>query len=460
MATAVEFENVSKRFIVHHERPRSFQELAVSFFKRNNASWEELWALRDISFAVERGRTLGIIGPNGSGKSTLLKLITRILEPTSGRVAVNGKVSALIELGAGFHPDLTGRENVFLNGSLLGMSRREMEEKFEEIVEFTELGRFIDMPLKHYSSGMQMRLGFAIATSVDPDILLIDEVLAVGDEAFQRKCMRKIAEFKRRGKTIIFVSHDLDAVREICDSAIWLDYGEIKSAGNCERVINMYLKNLSLKNEAKARRKSNLENVIKASQVTIKPHKLDINKVPQTAKASESESAVKANRTVTRSGERLGRRWGTGEIRITKVEMFGADGVSKWEFAPNEQVTIRLSYFAAVPVHNPIFSILIHRDDGLYVSSTNTYKIDPLKIDRVFGDGFVEVKISSLALYGGTYYLSVGAYTEPDEPLWSQPADFHDRMYKFTICSHGPAHGIVVLPARWMHYSSIKSNCT
>jgi len=452
MATVVEFESVSKRFIIHHERPRSFQELAVSFFKRNNASWEELWALKDVSFAVEGGQTLGIIGPNGSGKSTLLKLITRILEPTSGRIAVNGKVSALIELGAGFHPDLTGRENVFLNGSLLGMSRKEMEEKFEEIVEFTELGRFIDMPLKHYSSGMQMRLGFAIATSVDPDILLIDEVLAVGDEAFQRKCLGKIAEFKRRGKTIVFVSHDLDAVREICDSAIWLDYGEIKSAGNCEKVINMYLEDLSL-NKSKARKESRLGNAIETSQVAIRPHKLDVNKVSQRATVIKSESAIKADQTITGDKEKLGRRWGTGEIRITKVEMFGADGVSRWEFAPNEQITIRLSYFATVPIHDPIFSILIHRDDGLYVSSTNTYKIDPLRIDRVFGNGFVEVKIDSLALYGGTYYLSVGAYTEPDEPLWSQPADFHDRMYKFTICSHSPAHGVVVLPAKWAHYS-------
>lgn len=243
---AIKFENVSKRFILHHAKPRSFQELVIGALWR---SWsrEELWALKDVSFAVERGEMLGIIGPNGSGKSTVLKLISRILEPTSGRITVDGKVSALIELGAGFHPDLTGRENVYLNGSILGLSQAEVDARFKEIVSFAELERFIDMPLKIYSSGMYMRLGFAIAINVEPDILLIDEVLAVGDESFQRKCLAKIEEFKKQGKTMVFVSHALETVRKLCDQAIWLEEGEIRSIGNPDKVIYNYLDDLRRK---------------------------------------------------------------------------------------------------------------------------------------------------------------------------------------------------------------------
>jgi len=219
----IKFSHVSKRFTLHHERPRSFQDMVVTLFGLRRASKrgvampgpvdEEFWALRDANFSIYSGEAVGIIGENGSGKSTTLKLITRILVPTSGGVSVRGKVSALLELGTGFHPELTGRENIYLNGSLLGIPRREMNKRYEAIVEFAELEEFIDTPIKHYSSGMVMRLGFAVAINVDPDILITDEVLAVGDESFQRKCLDYIATLRRRGVTIIFVSHALDAVR-------------------------------------------------------------------------------------------------------------------------------------------------------------------------------------------------------------------------------------------------------
>ena len=223
----VQVENVSKRFILHHERPHSFKELVINLFGRNSRRREEFWALRDISFELSEGEMLGIIGPNGAGKSTVLKLISRILEPTIGHIRVNGRVSALLELGAGFHPDLTGRENIYLNGSLLGFSKKEMARLSDDIVAFSELERFIDTPVKHYSSGMYMRLGFAIAINVQPDILLIDEVLAVGDQAFQKKCLDKIKEFKERGIPVIFVSHNLEAVAKLCTKAIWLEEGLI-----------------------------------------------------------------------------------------------------------------------------------------------------------------------------------------------------------------------------------------
>ena len=421
MAAAVEFENVSKRFIVHHERPRSFQELAVSFFKRNNASWEELWALRDISFAVERGRTLGIIGPNGSGKSTLLKLITRILEPTSGRVVVNGKVSALIELGAGFHPDLTGRENVFLNGSLLGMSRKEMEEKFEEIVEFTELGRFIDMPLKHYSSGMQMRLGFAIATSVDPDILLIDEVLAVGDEAFQRKCMRKIAEFKRRGKTIVFVSHDLEAVRELCSEVIWLDGGVIRARGRPDEVIVQYLRDIG--EEAPLELAVPAEGVEPAVEETVQP-------VEEQAEAASQPPS----------------RWGSGEVEITRVEFLDGRGNPCHTFRTGERMLARIHYLAHRRIERPVFGVAIYRDDGVHVNGPNT-KTSDYPIDYIEGEGSIDYVVDSLPLLEGEYQFSAAVY----DYSCTHPYDHHERMYSFKVRRGRvkDAYGVFYIPCKW-----------
>ncbi|RLC75531.1 MAG: ABC transporter ATP-binding protein, partial [Chloroflexi bacterium] len=202
MSLAIRFENVSKKFNLHHERKRSFQELALGLFRRDNGSREEFWALRDVDFNVEQGETVGLIGPNGAGKSTALKLVSRIIEPTSGRIKVNGRVGALLELGAGFHPDLTGRENIYLNGSILGLGRAEIERKLDDIIAFAELERFIDVPVKHYSSGMYVRLGFSVAVHTDPEVLLVDEVLAVGDAAFQRKCLERIDRMRSEGVTV------------------------------------------------------------------------------------------------------------------------------------------------------------------------------------------------------------------------------------------------------------------
>jgi ABC-type polysaccharide/polyol phosphate transport system ATPase subunit len=242
---AVTFEGVWRRFVLRHDKPRTFQELFVGLF-RPNGSKEEFWALRDISFELPFGESLGIMGANGSGKSTLLKLVSSILRPTRGRVQVGGRVSALLEVGAGFHPELTGRENIFLNGAILGLSRRQILEKFDEIVEFSGLQKFIDIPVKHYSSGMYMRLGFSVAVMVEPEILLIDEVLAVGDEAFRKKCLAKIKEYRERGGTIIFVSHVPELVQEICDRAILLHQGEMVTIGDPQDVSTEYHKLMAL----------------------------------------------------------------------------------------------------------------------------------------------------------------------------------------------------------------------
>jgi len=238
----IKLENVSKRFSLHHERPRSFQEAIISLFHRRGNWREDFWALRDITLEVYPGECLGIIGQNGSGKSTLLKLITRILEPTHGTIAIRGKVSALIELGAGFHPDLTGRENIYLNGSILGLGKREMDRQFDDIVAFSGLERFLDIPLKHYSAGMYARLGFAVAIHMDPDILITDEVLAVGDEEFRQKCLDQFWSFKRQQKTILMVSHDLQSIQRLCHRAIWLDHGLLRAEGEPQKVVSEYLK--------------------------------------------------------------------------------------------------------------------------------------------------------------------------------------------------------------------------
>jgi ABC-type polysaccharide/polyol phosphate transport system ATPase subunit len=230
---------VSKRFRLYHERVRSIKENVLGRF-RSGRTWEEFWALRDVSFDVHAGEMFALIGENGSGKSTMLKILARILLPDEGSVVIDGNVSALIELGAGFHPDFTGRENVFLNASILGFKRREIEDRFDEIVRFAELERFIDTPVKSYSSGMYMRLGFSIAIHVDPDVLLIDEILSVGDEHFQRKCLDKIQEFRRRGKTIVFVTHALGTVESMCERAGLLSAGQLLTVGPARDVVTKY----------------------------------------------------------------------------------------------------------------------------------------------------------------------------------------------------------------------------
>ncbi len=236
--SAIQLANVSKRFRLSGHQPTSIRELIQSLTRPKPA--KVFWALRDVSFEVAAGETIGLIGANGSGKSTLLKLISGIMRPTCGRVRVEGSVSALIELGAGFHPEFSGRDNVFVYGALLGLSRADLRRKFEAIVDFAELGAFIDSPVKHYSSGMYMRLAFAIAAHVEPDVLLVDEVLAVGDEAFQHKCLERIHFLQRSGVTVVFVSHALDTVAALCHRAIWLDHGVLKYDGSAHDTVAAY----------------------------------------------------------------------------------------------------------------------------------------------------------------------------------------------------------------------------
>jgi lipopolysaccharide transport system ATP-binding protein len=404
--SAIQFDAVSKRFTLHHERPRSMQELLLHALQgRRQSSKEEYWALRDVSFAIEQGETVGIIGPNGAGKSTVLKLISRIIEPTSGEIEVEGRVGGLLELGAGFHPDLTGRENIYLNGSILGMSQKEIDRQIDDIIGFAEIERFIDVPVRHYSSGMLVRLGFSVAIHTRPDILLIDEVLAVGDAAFREKCADKIAEFRRGKCTILLVSHDLASIQELCSQAVWLEDGQIQLMGEAQRVISSYAACVEEELEAK----------------------LDLD-----------------NRGTRQTVSQRGR------LQIREVKMVDVEDRPRWTFHSGEPLHLHVAYEATHRVENPVFSILIHRSDGLYVSSTNTYNIDPFDVGPIEGRGELVIHIDRLDLYAGDYFLSVGAYFEPDPPYWSEPAHFLDKQYKFRIVSEG-RHGVYVLPAEWTH---------
>ena len=237
----ITFENVSKEFKLSKLRVRSLQEMFVSMFKKELRGKHQFWALKEVNFTINAGETVALVGTNGSGKSTVLKLISRIIDPTLGIITVSGRLSALLELGAGFHPDLSGRENIFLNGSILGLDRKEMTKKLDAIIDFADIGEFIDVPIRNYSSGMQMRLGFSVAVHVEPQIILVDEVLAVGDYNFQLKCLNKIREMQKQGVTILFVSHDFEEIQKLCDRAIWLNRGEVMAEGSTDDIIKAFM---------------------------------------------------------------------------------------------------------------------------------------------------------------------------------------------------------------------------
>ena len=412
---AVLFDNVSKRFTIHHERARSFQDLLVRRF-RSSATSEEFWALRDVSFAVEPGGALGIVGSNGSGKSTLLKLVTRILAPTSGSVSVQGRVSALLELGAGFHPELTGRDNVFLNASILGLRRRDTAARFDDIVRFAGLERFIDIPLKHYSSGMAARLGFAVAINVDPDMLLIDEVLSVGDEAFQERCLEEIHRFHRAGKTLLLVSHDLESIRSLCTEAVWLEGGRVAAHGAPDDTVAAYLAHVHTRPDQAGR-----------DGVQINPG----------------------------SGPETDTRWGSGEVEVLAVDFLDGAGAGVRAIESGAPLTIRVSYRARERVDRPVVGLAVTTVDGVVISGPNT-RFSGYALPSVDGEGFVSYTIDSLSLLPGEYLITAAIY----DHSCRHPYDHHERMYRLTVYSSAPdgeRYGVVRFSARWSHQTRAES---
>lgn len=434
MTEAIRIENVSKRFIIHHERNRSFQDIMVNIFKYNGSNKDELWVLKDVSFVIHQGETIGIVGENGSGKSTLLKMITRILDPTIGRIVVNGRTSALLELGAGFHPDLTGRENIYLNGSVLGIGRNEMERKFDDIVEFSELERFIDTSVKHYSSGMYTRLGFSVAISVDPDILIIDEVLSVGDEAFQQKCMDKILELRHRGKTIVFVSHDPSTVEAICDRALLLHAGRPIALDTPRKVIHEYHKVLADREDRRlaAEHEKRLQGGIAGK---------------------DEESRVEPQKNFFEP-EKIGDgyRLGTREIEIVDVQLLDEAGNPRFAFTTGDVMVVAMNYVAKRRIEKPVFGVAINRTDGVYVSGINTKYCDrgPAWVE---GQGQVYYRIR-LPLLVGSYTVSVIAY---DFEI-KHPFDHHEGLYPFRVFgdySTWELNGLAYIPCHWEFSTSV-----
>ncbi len=431
MGTAVRISDVSKIYQRYSHR-KQFRTLKSALLKGNLIQElrpdETFTALSGVTFNIREGSTFAVIGRNGSGKSTLLKLMAGITKPTSGIVEVNGRVSALIELGAGFHPEISGRENVFINGIMLGLSKKEIHRLFDRIVEFAEIDEFIDAPVKTYSSGMYMRLGFAVAIHVNPDVLLIDEVLAVGDQAFVHKCLDKISEFRRRKKTIILVTHSLGLVEKMADEALWLDHGQIQLRGDPKKVVDAYLAQVTTRDEkvlAAATEKARAEVESEPTETT-----------PEADAEKEEIEPVSAFK-------REKGRWGSREIEITGVDLLGDDGEPRHVFKIGEPLTIRLEVKTTGTLRDFVFGAAVFNADGVCCYGTNTH-IEEFTPEELSGEGEVRLVLERLQLIEGSYFLDVAAHQRDGYPF-----DYHRALYTFRVNSRIKDLGIYRPTHRW-----------
>jgi ABC-2 type transport system ATP-binding protein len=394
---AVRIENVSKSFRLYSEKNTS---LKSAMLRGGRARYEVFPALHDVSLEIPRGSTFALIGANGSGKSTLLKCIARILRPETGKITVAGKMSALLELGAGFHPDLSGRENVFLNASILGLSRKQVVQRFDEIVQFAGLERFIDSPVKNYSSGMYVRLGFAVAINVDPEVLLVDEVLAVGDESFQQKCNERFAYLREIGTTIVVVSHSLGVVRTLCEQAAWLESGVVRDLGPTSRIIDEYVEVMH----------------------------------PERVAVRDAET-----------GEATGHRWGEGGARIERVEILAANGRATRRVRMGESATFRLHYACDEPVKRPVFGLGVHRLDGVHVTGINSRETCVPR--EISGRGHMDFSTDALPILPGTYDVTVALMDYSNLRVY----DHWNHAHRFDIAPGLPkeCQGVIAMAGTW-----------
>jgi ABC-2 type transport system ATP-binding protein len=431
--TVVSVEQVSKRFRLYHEKYTSLKERVIH---AGRVPYEDLWALRDVSFEVHEGETVGILGRNGSGKSTLLKCICGVLQPTSGRVVVRGKLSGLLELGAGFQQELSGRDNIYLNGSMLGMSKREIDRVFDDIVAFAELEQFIDNQVKFYSSGMYVRLGFAVAVNVDPDILVVDEVLAVGDERFQRKCMERIRQFQEEGRTILFVSHSPDQVRAICDRGVVLHNGAMVGLGAPGEMVRIFRETL-LAADGPLR----AEEAPAAGSAGAEPVGVPGGAAPEEAEpgpeAAPSAPAPASDGVEAGSTLRLG-----GPVRIREVQVRQPGAEDKPYLVTGGPLSVQVFYEAGEPVDGAVVSVEVRdANDGLLLRTDTAILDKPLDLPP--GRGVVEVRFASFPFLDGTYTVSAGIANRLGGRLydWREPACQFEVMYP------GRGSGMVALPA-------------
>lgn len=392
---AIELVGVDKRYRIYRQRYRSLKEV---LFHRSFGEWEDRWALRGVDLSVEPGHTLGLIGSNGAGKSTTLKLMARILQPDRGVVRTRGRVAGLLELGAGFQHEYTGRENVFLNASLLGLNRAEIKQRFDDIVAFAELEEYIDDPVRTYSSGRYMRLGFAIAVNVEPEVLLVDEIFAVGDESFQRKCLDWMDGFKARGGTIVMVSHQLPAVRDMCTHAAWVDAGHIREEGDPDEVCDAYVDWV----------------------------REGMGEAPGLHVVSDEPQGP--------------------PIELGEVRLLAGNGRPAATIRPGESLTVEIPYRVNRNVGDPTFGVAIHRNDGLYVFGTNTVAND-LEMPALGRSGTIRLHYPEVNLLAGTYQVSVSVFAS--RRTSATALDSHWQRYSFRVLSKGIEAGIVRLNHHW-----------
>lgn len=435
MTPAIELTGVSK--IYRRYSGRQFSTLKSALLQRSLVRdlrpSEVFPALSDVSFTVQKGSTYGVIGRNGSGKSTALKVVAGITKPTSGTVRVTGRISALIELGAGFHPEISGRENVFINGIMLGLTRREIQERFDEIVDFAELKEFIDAPVKTYSSGMYMRLGFAVAIHVNPDVLLVDEVLAVGDEGFTHKCLDKFAELRRRGKTILLVTHSLGLVERFCDEALWLNAGRAREHGDPRRVIDAYLTAVE----------EGEEKLLAATTA-----KAVAEVAPQTTPATPAPGPGQPE--LQNMFQAVEGRWGSREIEIGAVTLLDGSGQPSFVFHSGDPVAVRLDVIAHSPATDFVFGVSLFNAEGVCCYGTNTY-LEEMTSERLEGAGDVTFAIDSLDLVEGTYKLDVAVHKRDGYPY-----DYHRLLYTFRVKSRTHDVGIYRPHHHWSFSPGVK----
>lgn len=420
MKTVIRVDRLSKAFLRtapgHKLRTLKSAFLERSLVRDLNPE-ETIPALSEVTFDVGQGEAFGVIGSNGSGKSTLLKLVAGILKPTSGSVAVDGRTAALIELGAGFHPEISGRENVYINAAVLGLSRREVDRRYDEIVEFSGLGDFMEEPVKNYSSGMYVRLGFAVAIHTDPDVLLVDEVLAVGDEEFAHRCLRRIEEFLAEGKTLLLVSHSLELVEKLSDRVLWLDKGKQQLVGPPRRVVDAY-------RQAVAEAESEAHRAARDARI----HDLE-----------EDVEASAADEPDDLSAE----RWGSRAAVIRGVRLLGADGGERYHFRSGEEMTIEIDAATDRAMDDFVFGIAIATPRGIECWGTNTH-LQGFEPERFDGEATVRVICPSLELAPGDYSLDVAVHSREGVPY-----DYHRRLLTFTVTGSGGGVGIYFPRHRW-----------
>jgi ABC-type polysaccharide/polyol phosphate transport system ATPase subunit len=449
---AIEVSDVTKVYR-RYERRRQFATLKSALlggsFVRDLRPDKTFRAVEHVSFNVPAGCAYGIIGRNGSGKSTMLKLVAGITKPTSGRVRVEGRISALIELGAGFHPEISGRENVFINGIMLGLTKREVARRFDEIVEFAEMADFIDAPVKTYSSGMYMRLGFAVAIHVDPDVLLVDEVLAVGDESFTHKCLDKFGEFKRRGRTVLLVTHSLNLVERFCDEALWLDAGQARGTGDPRHVVDDYIADVAKSEDRQlAADDARSREAVAVGQAG--PGGAAGGRGSQSAGAADPIQAGRGGTEPPDMFKATEGRWGSREIEITDVALFGEEGAQGHVFQSGERVAIHLKLHAVRPADDFVFGLGIFNAEGTCCYGTNT-DLEELRPEAIDGDGEVTFTIDRLDLVEGTYKLDVAVHRHDGYPY-----DYHRLLYSFRVKSRTKDVGIYRPVHRWEFSGNVR----